>query len=239
MSKRDYSSFASAAKSRFRGVAKAVGFEQLTGVIYAREQAGWHEVFALQASQYGSETFYVNFGIGVTRLCPVEEAKDIRDCGLLLSERLANVDGTGAFTAASKADMEQSAERVLVQLRKVALPWFARRNAWDDIAAHYYEVNPIEEEKIGLHSIVYGADLRSATYGYLLIKAGRLDDARRWLNEARRLMRLPVYFTRDGRTVHVMEKFARLQKPGPSEVEWLRNVEATLELIESGGPGRR
>ena len=239
MSKRDYSSFASAAKSRFRDVAKAVGFEQITGVMYAREQAGWHEVFALQASQYGSETFYVNFGICVTRLFPTEVAQDIRDGGLLLWGRLANVDGTGAFTATSKADMEQSAERVLVQLRKVALPWFARRNAWDDIATHYYEVNPIEEEKIGRHSIVYGADLRSATYGGLLLKAGRLEDARRWLQEAKRLLSLPVYFTRDGRTVHVMEKFARLQKRDPSEVELLRNVCATLDLIESAEPGPR
>ncbi len=237
MSKRDYSSFASAAKSRFRHVAKAVGFEQITGVIYAREQAGWHEVFALQASQYGSETFYVNFGICVTHLLPTEEAQDLRDCGLLLSERLANVDGTGAFSATSKADLEQSAERVLVQLRNVALPWFAQRNAWADIAAHYYACNPIEEEKIGRHSIVYGADLRSATYGGLLLKAGRPDDARRWLLEAKRLLGLPVYFTRDGRTVHVMEKFARLQKPEPREIELLRNVCATLDLIESAGPG--
>ena len=65
MSKRDYSSFSSTAKSRFRHVAKAVGFEQITGILYAKKKDGWHEIFALQASQYGSETFYVNFGICV------------------------------------------------------------------------------------------------------------------------------------------------------------------------------
>jgi hypothetical protein len=234
MSERDYSSFASAAKSRFRHVAEAVRFEQISGVFYARQKDGWHEVFALQASQYGSETFYVNYGISVPQLCPTEEVKDIRGCGLLISERLRNVDDTGGFDARSKAEMEESAQRVLVQLQKVAAPWFAQLSSWTQIAAEYYERNPIEEEKLGAHSIVYGADFRSATYGYLLLKAGRVADAKRWLLEAKRLMSLPVYYTRDGHTVHEKEKFARLQKPEPHEIEWLQNVNDTLDLIEIG-----
>ena len=234
MSKRDYSSFSSTAKSRFRHVAKAVGFEQITGILCAKKKDGWHEIFALQASQYGSETFYVNFGICVPQLCPAAELRDIKDCGLLLSERLRNIDDTGGFDANSKAEMEENAERVLVQLQKVAIPWFAQRSSWTDISAKYYEREPIEEEKIGFHSITYGADFRSATYGYLLLKAGRIADARRWLMEAKRLMSLPVYYTRDGRTVHEKEKFARLQKPEPHQVEWLNNVNDTLDLIGSG-----
>lgn len=130
--------------------------------------------------------------------------------------------------------MEESAERVLVQLRKVAIPWFSRLSSWAGIAAEYYERNPIKEEKIGLHSVVYGADFRSANYGYLLLRAGRPEDAKRWLMEAKRLMSLPVYYTRDGRTVHEMEKSARLQKPEPHEIEWLQNVSDTLAWIESG-----
>jgi len=233
MSARDYSSFSAAAKSRFRHVADALGFEQITGVFYARPKAGWHEVFALQASQYGSETFYVNFGLCVPQLCPVATERDIRECGLLLSERLRNIDDTGAFDANSKAEMEESAGRVQVQLRKLALPWFSQRSSWADMAANYYACNPIDEARLGSHSIVFGADLRSATYGYLLLKAGRTADARRWLMEARRLLSLPVYFTRDGRTVHVKEKFARLQKQEAHEAESLRHVIDTLELIDS------
>ncbi len=234
MSRRDYGSFASAAKSRFRRVAEAVGFQQISGVFYAKQKVGWYEVFSLQASQYGSETFYVNFGILVPQLCPVAEAKDIRECGLLISERLRNIDETGGFDARSKAEMEENAERVLVQLRKVAIPWFDNLDSWSRIAAEYYERNPIQEEKIGAHSIVYGADFRSATYGYLLLRAGRTADAKRWLLEAKRLMSLPVYYTRDGRTVHEKEKFARVQKQETHQVEWLQNVNDTLAYIEGG-----
>ncbi|GAB3732595.1 hypothetical protein GCM10028794_09810 [Silanimonas algicola] len=232
--KRDYSSFASAAKSRFRHVAEALDFQQMSGVLYAKDRGGWYEVFALQASQYGSETFYVNFGILVPQPCPVAEVKDIKDCGLLIAERLRNIDDTGGFDARSKAEMQASAERVLVQLRSMAIPWFANLGSWARIADEYYVRNPIDEERIGAHSIVYGADFRSAIYGYLLLRAGRVADARRWLMEARRLMSLPVYYTRDGRTVHEKEAFARVHKPEPHEIERLRNVIDTLALIESG-----
>ena len=234
MSKRDYSSFSSAAKSRFRYVAEEVGFAQITGTVYARRKEGWYETFNLQASQYGSDTFYVNFGIAVPQLCPVEEERDLKECGLILSERLRNTDDTGGFDANTKAEMEESAGRVLSQLRSVAVPWFAQRSSWESIAADYYELNPIEEEMIGAHTTEYGADFRSATYGYLLLRAGNASDARRWLLEAKRLMSLPVYYTRDGRTVHEKEKHARLQKPEPSDLEALREVEATLALISGG-----
>lgn len=239
MSPRDYHSFSSAAKSRFRHVAAAVGFEQITGILYAKDKDGWFEVFALQASQYGSETFYVNFGILVPQPCPAAKIKDIKDCGLLISERLRNTDDTGGFDAGTKAEMEESAERVLAQLRSIAIPWFAKLSSWTEIAAEYYERNPIDEDRIGTHSIVYGADFRSATYGCLLLRAGRVDDGKRWLTEANRLLSLPVYHTRDGRTVHEQEKFARLQKREPHEIEWLQSVNHTLECIESGNLSMR
>ena len=46
---RDYSSFSSAVKSRFRPAAEELGFEQLSGVLYAKEREGWYEMFGLQS----------------------------------------------------------------------------------------------------------------------------------------------------------------------------------------------
>ena len=89
----------------------------------------------------------------------------------------------------------------------------------------------IEEDEVGSYCVDYGADCRSAIYAYLLLKAGRPGDAKRWVLEAQRMMRLPVYLTRDGKTVHTMEKFARLQRPESYELERLREVDATLDTL--------
>ena len=233
MSPRDYASFTTAAKPRFRHVAKELGFEQLTGVFYAKQRDGWYEVMGLQASQYGSDMFYVNYGIAVPHLCPVAEPKKLDETGLLLSNRLRDVDDTGAFASESKAAIEASADRVLSQFRLLASPWFAEFGTWDAIATEYYRTNPIEEEKLGSHSVVYGADFRSAIYACLLYRAGRVADARRWLLEAKRLLSLPVYYACDGRTVHEPEKNARLQKPEPHLVQWLQDVERMLAHIDA------
>lgn len=231
MTPRDYSRFSTAAQSRFKSIADALGYEQLSGVFYAKRQEGWYETFQLQASSHGSDYFYVNYGIAVPDLCPVTEPEDLTETGLLLWERLRDSDGKGGFSSATKDAITDSAQRVLQQYRALALPWFDQRSSWDAIAAEYYRTNPIEEDEIGSHCVDYGADFRSAIYAYLLLKAGRLADAKRWLVEAQRLMRLPVYLTRDGRTVHTMEKFARLQRPEPYEVERLREVDATLDAL--------
>lgn len=239
MTPRDYTRFATAAKSRFRSVAVELGFAQVSGILYVRERVGWYEVFNLQASRYGSDSFYVNIGIAVPQLCPAAEPLSIQDCGLLLSDRLQNTDQTGAYKSDTLAEITDSAERVKTQMKALAFPWFAKLCSWDAIAAEYYRVNPIEEDRIGTHSVVYGADFRSAIYGCLLYKSGRQADALRWLQEARRLLCLPVYFTRDGRTVHEPEHHARLQKPEPFEVKQLEMVEATLRLIAAGNTHSR
>jgi hypothetical protein len=228
---RDYSSFSSAAKSRFKPIADALGYEQLSGVFYAKPRDGWYEVFQLQAASHGNTFFYVNYGISVPKLFPVSQPEELQGSGLLLWDRLRDSDGKGGFGSETKSEIEESARQVLEQYKTLALPWFAERSSWDSIAAEYYRTNPIDEDEIGAHSVDFGADFRSATYAYLLLKAGRQEDAKRWLLEAQRMMRLPIYLTRDGRTVHTMEKFARLQKPEPYEVERLREVEGTLQAL--------
>ena len=232
MSVRDYSSFSSAAKSRFRFMAAALGYEQLSGILYARRtEGGWYEVFSLQASQYGSETFYINYGLVVPDLCPTAP-RQLAECGFLFANRLRDVDNTGAFNGDSKQAIADSAARALAQYRALARPWYDSLASWQAIADEYLRINPIEEAKLGQHSVVYGADFRSATYGFLLLKAGRPGDACRWLRESERLLALPVYHTRGGGTVHQPEKGARLQKPDPASVKLLGHVRATLASIE-------
>ena len=60
---RDYKSFSSVAKSRFRDMAKELGYEQITGITYTKEREGWYETFNLQASSYGNPYFYINYGV--------------------------------------------------------------------------------------------------------------------------------------------------------------------------------
>ena len=231
MSKRDYSSFSSAAKSRFRNAAAHLGYEQITGITYAKRCGDWFATFNLQAASYGNDFFYVNYGIATPDLCPVIEAAPIRDCGLLLWHRLPDIDGSGAFDRGSKKEIEGSASRFLKQYEEIAVPWFETMNSWSAIASEFYRTKPIEIERLGHHSGEYGDDLSAATYGYLLLKSGQSVEALRWLQEAERILSLPVYLTRDGRTVHEREKYSRLQKPEDYEVESLDSVRRTISLI--------
>jgi len=231
---RDYSSFSTAVKSRFRPVANALGYEQLSPVVYAKARNGWYETFNLQASS-GSDFFYVNYGITIPNLCPVGEDQSILTCGQLIWNRLSDSDGTGGFPRGTTKEIEASATRIIEQYDKKAIPWFETLCSWDAIAAEYLRVNPISESQVGSHSSRFGEGPRSATYAYLLLKSGRVDDAHRWLTEAERILSLPEYITRDGRLVHEKEKHARLQKPEEYQVQTLQNVRATLQLLNGAG----
>jgi Domain of unknown function (DUF4304) len=224
---RDYTNFSTVAKRRFRPVADALGYEQLSPTVYAKARDGWHESFNLQSS-HGTDVFYVNYGITVPQLCPVGEDRSILTCGHLLGSRLRDADGTGGFPRGTIREIETSAERVVEQYRLQALPWFASVGSWQAMADEYLRVTSISEAQIGSHSSVFGEGPRCATYGFLLLKAGRRDDALRWLREAERILSLPEYITRDGRLVHVKEKYARLQRPEAYAVETLMNVQQTI-----------
>jgi hypothetical protein len=188
-------------------------------------------MFGLQASQYGNDFFYVNYGIATPDLCPAAEPEELRSSGLLLALRLSDIDGSGGFDRGSKAEIKQSAANFLVQFRKEAEPWFSSFNSWGDVAKEYLATNPVSRAKIGRQGKGYGEDFRSAIYGYLMLKAGDLDEAMLWLREAERLMELPEYITRDGRVVYEKEKYARFQKPQDYELEQLRCVRETISLI--------
>lgn len=211
-------------------MAADLGYEQVSGTNYVKECADWYECFGLQASS-GNDFFYINYGISTPRLCPVGEDQSILTFGLLLSKRLDDSDGRGSFPRETAAAVEASAARALTEYKIQAVPWFQSLGQWDAIAAEYLRTNPISEADFGHHSSGYGEGFRSATYGYLLLKAGRTFDSLRWLHEARRILTLPEYVTRDGRFVHVKEKHARLQKPDDHSVKTLENVEQTIRLV--------
>lgn len=226
----EYKSFSTAAKTRFRPMAAELGYEQITGTLYARNCGGWYQAFGLQASQ-GNEFFYINYGISIPDLCPVDANHSILDAGFILGHRLRHADGTGAFPRATTEEIEASAACALEQYKAQALPWFTSVSEWDAIAAEYLRINPISEASVGNHASAHGEGFRSAIYGYTLLKAGRTTSALRWLREAERILGLPEYITRDGRLVHEKEKGARLQKPDDATTESLTHVEQTLRRL--------
>jgi hypothetical protein len=229
---KDYKSFSSAAKSRFRGMAKELGYEQLSGIFYVKSRGDWYEGFGLQASSYGNDHFYIDYGVIVPNLWPpFDEVTDLRCEGYILHQRLYDGFSQG-FSNSTKDEIAKSAEIALVRYIEQAVPWFKEINTMADIAERYFETTHLEADKLGEH--VYEMQLSAANYGLLLRLAGNIDESIRWLQEADRLMALPVYFTRDDRMVHVREKYARICKPEKYEVEQHENIKNLIELLRNG-----
>lgn len=205
-------SFTAIATPRLDAVAAELGFEPLGRLQYVRRRDDWVEMVAVACAGHGNAFFYVDYGIAMPALCPEAPVENLTDAAFLLWERLRDADGSGGFGCTDAAEIAASIERVQLQLEVEALPWFSARGSREVIAADYLWVNPIEEARLGRHGAEFGEDLRSATYGWLLLHAGRVDDARRWLQESRRLL------TRPGRRE-------------PYELDCLQRVETTLSRL--------
>ena len=121
---RDYKSFSSAARSRFRGMARELGYDQITGILYAKLQDQWYEAFSLQASTWGNPFFYLNYGVIVPEEIPTNR-ENLIGAGWSKMRRLKFGD-QGAFPCATKAEIEESAKYALDEYRKVACPWFGQ-----------------------------------------------------------------------------------------------------------------
>ncbi|MDX5333368.1 MAG: DUF4304 domain-containing protein [Gammaproteobacteria bacterium] len=223
MGKRDYISFSSAAKSRFRCLSKELGYEQITGTLYAKDCGEWYELIGLQASSYGNPFFYVNYGIGIAQLWPNEEPKPVKELGLIIADRL-RYNEKGAFPSGSKQEIEDSAQSVIIEYRKQALPRLEKLSSWGAIAQAYFETTSLDHARLGVHSYEYGEDGRAAVYGRMLMKAGDIDNALLWFREAERIKSLPKYLTRDGRIVHEEEANSRLREPSDSELDFLSEL---------------
>jgi len=118
---KDYKSFSSAAKSRFRVMAKELGYEQITGVIYVKEREGWYETFNLQLS-FGNPFFYFNYGVILPKKFPMSR-EELRDSGWNLGGRLSS-DDSNSFPAGNKKQIEESAILALELYKKQVVPWF-------------------------------------------------------------------------------------------------------------------
>jgi len=114
---KDYKSFSSAAKSRFRTMAKELGYEQITGIFYVKKREGWYETFNLQASS-GNPFFYFNYGVILSENFPMPREQP-RNTGWNLGGRL----GSG-FASGNKKQIEESAVLALELYREKVLPWF-------------------------------------------------------------------------------------------------------------------
>ena len=119
---RDYKSFSSVAKSRFRKMAEELGYEQITPITYTKERDGWYETFNLQSSSYGNPFFYINYGVIVPSKFPATREK-LKSSGWRLGRRL-RYKGKGAFPSGTRAEIESSAEYALEKYKKEVVPWF-------------------------------------------------------------------------------------------------------------------
>lgn len=227
---KDYKSFSSVAKSRFRGMAKELGYEQLTGIVYVKPRDGWYEGFSLQASSYGNDFFYINYGVCVPNSwAPFDSDVDLKNCGYTLSRRLHD-DHNQGFPNGSKLQVEQSAVLALNRYREQAVPWFNEIRGLNDIAERFFQSTNLDKEKLGNHDYFMG--LSAANYGLYLFLAEQFDEALKWLKEAERLYSLPLFCTRDGRFVHEKEKYARVHKPEDYEIEQLDTIRRVIGHIE-------
>ena len=114
---KDYKSFSSAAKSRFRTMAKELGYEQITGIVYVKEREGWYETFNLQLSS-GNPFFYINYGVILPNTFPMR-IEQLRDSGWNLGGRLGN-----GFASGNKKQIEESAILALELYKEQVVPWF-------------------------------------------------------------------------------------------------------------------
>jgi len=114
---KDYKSFSSTAKSRFRAMVKELGYEQITGIVYVKEREGWYETFNLQVSA-GNPFFYFNYGVILSENFPLTR-EELRDSGWNLGGRLGN-----GFAAGNKKQIEESAALTLELYKDKVVPWF-------------------------------------------------------------------------------------------------------------------
>ena len=121
---RDYKSFSSAAKSRFRPMASELGYEQITGIFYVKPRDGWYETFSLQYSSYGNPFFYFNYGVILPDVFPATRDA-LMSAGMRVYRRL-DFEGRGAFPCGTRAEIEQSAEYALRAYKDLVCPWLEK-----------------------------------------------------------------------------------------------------------------
>ena len=229
--KRDYGTFSKAVQKMLPPLVAPHGYEHLGHGFFARRKAGWLEGFGLQQSQWGDGDFCINMGIDVPGVNARWLAPETDGHGLYISFRLSEAGadrGDRWLPADNKQRLAESLEKLASWL-PVVEPWFSQFQCMSDVARVYRSTTQLVEP--GENS--WYLQIKAANYGFLLAEAGEVAEARRWLQEAERLMSLPVYHAPNGDMVHEKIKGARLQKPSESETRQLEAVRQSLaELID-------
>lgn len=211
-------------------MSRKLGYKQVTGTVYVKQRTGWYERFVLQAPS-NNTVFFINYGVVIPKLWPPFERKsELKDEDYILSNRLHD-DNEKGFRKLTKSDILESAAIALDRYEEQAVPWFSQFRNILDITEYYFNSTQLSQKKIGTHDS--HLMLAAADYGLLLKKTGKYGQSLIWLREAERLMSLPVYFTRNGRTVHKWEKHARLCKAEESEIEQLEHIRHVIVEMES------
>ena len=228
--KRDYGSFAIASRRMLAPLVLRYGYEHMGQGFFARRKNSWVEGFGLQQTQYGDGSFCINMGIDVPGLDARWLRPETVPRGLLihfrLSERGAD-QGDCWLPADDKEELNQSLVRLATWLPLVE-PWFAQLTTLSDVARLYKSRTNLVE----LGQNPWHLQLQAANYGFLLAEASEDVAARQWLEEAERLMSLPVYYAPGwAHVLHEKVKGARLQKPKPDEIRQLEAVRTSLRAL--------
>lgn len=230
--KRDYGSFSKASRKILAPLVRQYGYEPHDGGGFARRRHQWLEGFRLQQSQYGDGSFCINMGISVPGLAVRWQMPKGDDQSFIVGSRLSEMglDGRDRWLPGSNNDeLVRSLDDVASWLGHVE-PWFAQFQSLDDVARVYRGTTNLTE--IGHNA--WHLQIMAANYGFLLAEANANDEARRWLEEAERLMSLPVYFAPHGPGMfHEKVKGARLQKPSAQEQRELHAVQESLVGLQT------
>lgn len=227
--KRNYGSFSKAVQRMLPDLVAPHGYEHLGGGIFARSREGWLEGFGLQQIGWGGGDFCVNIGIEVPGLSVRWQKSDSSSHGLCIWSRLSERGfdkGDSWLPAEDKQQLAESLAKVASWL-PAADKWFAKFKSLSDVARIYRSRTNLVE----VGSNEWLQQLEAANYGFLLAEAGNLAEARIWLQEAERLMSLPVYYVPGADMIdmlHEKVKGARLVKPSAVELRQLEVVRKSL-----------
>jgi len=143
--KRDYASFSSVAKSRFRPMASSFGFSQITGIRYLKKRDGFLEGFSLWHAGRGQNEFKIIYGIKIPENSISIEGKDLKSLSKDISgyrsvfyNELINGDGLRAhFSSRTKLHIENSARKAELEFEKQAVPWFNQFSSRQDVETYH------------------------------------------------------------------------------------------------------
>ena len=119
LKERDYTSFGSVAKVRFRPMCEALGFEQMTATVYYRPRGEVWDYILLETSRHGGNGFEIYFG--------VRRSKDQQTLLGDFGRKLKRPDGKPTkFNRFTKQDIQNSAAEAQKLFIEQAEPFLAR-----------------------------------------------------------------------------------------------------------------